>query len=100
MSFEQAIDLYLFLVTGFGFWGALTLVRFFWFRWENPPLKALTIFFALLAAGFGGLMVLQLIRHLYGFAVFELFQVRLVTFVTLLTSGVWLLVWRIRILSW
>jgi len=97
MSFEQVIDLYLFLITGFGFWGALTLTRFFYFRWTNPPMKAMTIFFGILAAGLGWLMLARLLAHLSGIPFLESSPLRQVVYRTILVSGVWWLVWKLRI---
>jgi len=97
MLYAQMIDLYLFLVTGAGFWGALVLVRFYSLRWGNPILKAMTIFFVLIALGLGCLMVDWLLRALVGITFFGPSPGRLVAFCTLLTCGIWFVIWQVRV---
>ena len=97
MSFEQMIDLYLFVVTGAGFWGALVLTRFFSLRWRNPVMKSLTIFFAMLSAGLGWLMLGRLFVQLASFTYLESSPVRQIIFRTVLVFGIWLLVWQVRV---
>jgi len=97
MNSTQLIDIYLFLITGAGFWGALVLTRFFSFRWANPMMKALTIFFALVALGLGWLMLARLLNQFYDIAILELSPLRQTVFRTVLTSGIWWLVWQVRV---
>jgi len=96
MTWTQLIDIYLFLITGAGFWGALVLTRFFSWRWANPMMKALTIFFAIVALGTGWLMLARLLSHLSEIVIFESSPLRQVVFRTVLTSGIWWLVWQVR----
>jgi len=93
----QVIDLYLFLVTGAGFWGALVLTRFFSLRWINPVMKALTIFFVLVAVGLGWLMLARLLAHLSDITLFESSPLRQIVFRTVLVSGIWWLIWKVRV---
>lgn len=97
MSWTDAVDIYLFLVTGFGFWGALVLTRFFSLRWTNPTMKALAVLFTLIALGLGCLILDWLLSHLAGITLFGPSPSRLVVFCTLLTSGIWWVVWQVRV---
>ena len=97
MPWAEAIDLYLFIVTGAGFWGALVLMRFFSLRWHNPVMNSLMIFFALVALGLGWLMLARLLSHLSEITLLESSPLRQIVFRTVLSSGIWLLVWQVRV---
>jgi len=63
-------------------------------------MRALTIFFLLVALGLGWLMLARLLSQFYDIALFELSPLRQTVFRTVLTAGIWWLVWQVRLGKW
>lgn len=97
MNWTPLIDLYLFLVTGIGFAGALVLMRFFSLRWTNTLMMSLTILCATIAAGLAGIMTSKLLSYFIKITMFEMSPYGQGVFLTLLAGGIWFVVWQVRV---
>ena len=97
MNWTPLVDLYLFLVTGIGFAGALVLMRFFSLRWTSPLMKALTILMGTIAAGLAGILTSKLLSYFVKITMFEMSPYGQGVFLTLLAGGIWFVIWQVRV---